>query len=299
MDNEKDIVDITEHLEPLTDLESTSEKWKKRCLPIVYVVTICTLLALMWLLSELAWTIHTGRNKADDLIERIAKSQATRNVEDFTSNLQATGGRAEAIAEHLHNSTLALITQELIDDSHSYVRNQAASVLGASNNSRKLANNLNELVKDLKPRIGRNLDQNEKLLASIEKVANEIEQQVKQNGDSAKGVLDETTNTLKVIKTVTMDTQEEVAALLQQTTLAMKGVQILTNDPELAKSVKNANLILGNLGIVTESFAKVTHDFAFGTPPKNKFDKYFVRPLKYVVQFFAGAGNVIVFASKF
>jgi len=289
------IINIASGLE----LESKQYGSQSVVLKLVYIFSIACLIALIWLCVELAWTVRVTRAKADDIVERVANSQSARNIEDFTANLQASGGRAEATLEHLHNSSLALFTQEFVGDMHKYANRQAASILNKSRNTNHLVNNANKLVKDLAPRIDQNLERSEKVLAVFEKVGQEMERQIQQNGNSAKGVLDEAKDTIKELKTFTVDTKEEVIALLQETTQTMKGVTLLTNDPALVEGLKNANVNLANIAIITDAFGKLSKDLAYGSEPKNKFDKYFLRPLGYTIKFAMGAGNIFVFASKF
>lgn len=264
----------------------------------VMVVAVILMLSLSWVFIESAWTLRVARSKldqkADSLITRVLDrfEPSAKNIDDIILN-------QKYLSFHLKDAGLSLFTEVFIEDMHKYARVQAASVLATSNNSRKLADNLNETVKELRPKISSNLEESEKLITSLSKVLNQAEFQLKQNGDAAKETILAGKQTLEELSSFTATTKTEVVLLLKEATKTTQGISVITNDPELASVIRNANLNLANLAVVSDALGKVAKDFAYGTPPKNKLDKFLIRPFKYAVRLFAGATQLLVLIERF
>lgn len=134
-----------------------------------------------------------------------------------------------------------------------------------------------------------------KQVQSLDSLTKETTHQLKQNGDEVKSLLE--TSQSMIIKS-----EPELLATLAQLRGSAKSLEVLTNDPVLATTLRNIKDTTYHVSLISNDLSDLSHHLidpiVNPKPPKNKFDKFFVRPTVKVLRILNGAGNVLFLVDR-
>lgn len=221
------------------------------------------------------------------------------------SNLETSSNKIPNIIDSIEFTALrskAFSTVVLTDDNN----RELANYINILNyNSQVVQNELLSTIRESKETSIMFRKQAEPILISANqfidqgnKVLQTVDKQIDLNGSELKQTIASVTKAVDHVDQYLVDTEPEVIALLQKINQTTENIRIITNDQSIIDSLRNINSNLANLAIVTDAFGKFSHDFVYGTKPKNKFDKYLYRPLKYSIRLLTGSANLLVFIDK-
>jgi seryl-tRNA synthetase len=161
--------------------------------------------------------------------------------------------------------------------------------------AKTLENHLQPAIDELKSEAKETLLSVRKQVSSLDSLTKETTHQLKQNGDQVKSLLQ--TSESMIIKS-----EPELLATLAQLKGSAKSLQVITNDSALLDTLRNIKDSTYNVSLVTNDLSDLSRHLidpiVNPKPPKNKFDKFFLRPTVKVLKILNGAGNVLFLVDR-
>lgn len=129
----------------------------------------------------------------------------------------------------------------------------------------------------------------------LQNLTRELTHQVNQNGDEVKALLEQG-------KSIIVKSEPELLTTLAKIKETSERLEILTNDPALAQTLRNIDSTSYSVSLISKDLSNLSHHFidpiVNPKPPKNKFDKFLVRPTIKVLRVLNGYGNVLFFLDR-
>lgn len=124
----------------------------------------------------------------------------------------------------------------------------------------------------------------------------ELKRQIAQNGDATHQLLQQ--GSIMIAKS-----QEDLLSTLASLRATSKQIEVLTNDPAITSLLHNIDDSAFHVSVISGDLAALAHHtidpIVNPAPPKNSFDKYFVRPVIKIAKIVSGAGNVFYLIQRF
>jgi hypothetical protein len=252
-------------------------------LSVVFLVTLSVPITASYCLYELALLVREGRQAitqtSPELISTIAsgKSLITK-VDNFVTPErlayidEATRSQIKSTDEATKGATR--LTVATVNTLEKHIQPAID----------ELKNDAKETISSLKKQIG-----------SLDSLTQETTHQLKQNGDQVQSIL-------RTSESLIIKSEPELIATLAQLKGSAKSLEVLTNDPNLIQTLSNIKDTTYNVSLLTNNLSDLSHHLIDPIinpkPPKNKFDKFFVRPTVKVLRILNGAGNVLFLVDR-
>lgn len=252
-------------------------------LSVALLATLSVPITASYCLYELALFVRDGR----------------QTINQISPELSATTASSKSLINKIDN----FITPERLAYIDEATRSQIKSTDEATKGATRLTvATVNTLEKHIQPAIDELKTEAKETISalkqethSLQALTQETTHQLKQNGDQVRSLL--YTSESMLIKS-----EPELLATLAQLKASAESLEVLTNDPDLAQSLRNLKDTTYNVSLITNDLSDLSHHLidpiVNPKPPKNKFDKFFVRPTVKVLRLLNGAGNVLFLVDR-
>jgi hypothetical protein len=184
----------------------------------------------------------------------------------------------------------------------SYIDQATRSQIKSTDEATKGATRLtvatvNTLEQHIQPAIDELRNEGKETLITLKQEVNELKsltqtttQQIQQNGEQVKVILERG-------EFILAKSEPELLSTLSRLKESAEAIEILTNDPALAETLRSIRDGTYHVSLISEDLQQLAHKtikpIINPKPPKNSFDKYFIRPTIKVFRILNGAGNVL------
>lgn len=229
------------------------------------------------------------------LFVRDARQAINQASQELISTIASSKSLVSKVDNYINADRLAYV-----DDA---VKAQIKSTDEATKSANKVAiataktleNHLQPAIDELKNEAKQTLSSLTKQVHTLDSLTQETQHQLKQNGDQVQSLL-------KSSESLIIKSEPELLATLSQLRGNAHSLDVLTNDPALIDSLRNIKDATYNVSLLTNELSDLSHHFidpiVHPKPPKNKFDKFLVRPTVKVLRILNGAGNVLFLVDR-
>ncbi len=243
-----------------------------------YLLMLPIVITLTWLIGETALLIGQVRETINKVSPEVVSS---------TSHTKSV---IEKLDNFINTERLSYIDQA----TRSQIKSTDEATKGAT---RLTVATVNTLEQHIQPAIDELRIEAKETLITLKQEVNELKsltqattEQIQQNGEQVKAILERG-------EIILAKSEPELLATLALLKESSQALEILTNDPAVAKILHNIRDGTYHVSLISEDLQQLTHKtiepIINPKPPKNSFDKYFIRPTIKVFKIVNGAGNVL------
>jgi len=243
-----------------------------------YLLMFPIAITLTWLIGETAL-----------LVDQVRKTISKVSPE-IISGTNHTKSVIEKLDNFINTERLSYIDQA----TRSQIKSTDEATKGAT---RLTVATVNTLEQHIQPAIDELRTEAKETLTTLKQEVNELKsltqtttEQIQQNGEQVKALLERG-------EIILAKSEPELLATLAKLKESSQALEILTNDPAVAKILHNIRDGTYHVSLISKDLQQLTHKtiepIINPKPPKNSFDKYFIRPTIKVFKIVNGAGNVL------
>lgn len=229
------------------------------------------------------------------LFVRDTRKTINQTSPELLSTVAATKSLISKVDNFVTKERLAYIDEA----TRSQIKSTDEATKGATRVTVATVNTLEQHIQpaidELKTEAKETISSLKQEVKSLDSLTQETTHQVKQNGDQVKSLLDTS-------QSILIHSEPELLATLAEIKGSAKSLQVLTDDPALAETLRSINDTTYNVSLITNDLSDLSHylidPIINPKPPKNKFDKFLIRPTVKVLKILNGAGNVLFLVDR-